>query len=206
MNTSQCRKCGTPLPFDKARCPQCGYKPLSTSLKVVFVIGGLMSLIFISDGVSAFRASSSAPILPRLFGSAIPIVMAALFFGWAYSVISKHKGQKGQNSPDVAILSGIAQPSAENTKQKPLIIRLYEGNEAEAFAAYRLDASLLAGQGYAPTTQNWIPGQWGGGAIFIAILLCFCFGIGFFVIIYMLIVKPRGKLSVTYTPAHSAAT
>jgi predicted Zn-ribbon and HTH transcriptional regulator len=55
----------------------------------------------------------------------------------------------------------------------------------------------MAAQGYFPTSQSWVPGQWGVGAFIIAFLLCFIL-IGILVVIYMLIVKPDGTLTVTY--------
>jgi Uncharacterised protein family UPF0547 len=55
----------------------------------------------------------------------------------------------------------------------------------------------MAAHGYFPTSQSWAPGQWGAGAFFVALLLCFLL-IGFLALIYMLIVRPEGTLTVTY--------
>ena len=64
---------------------------------------------------------------------------------------------------------------------------------------FRDDASLLARDGYYPTSQTWVPGQrgWQAFAVAIAIAL-FIVLVGNFVFIYMLIVKPDGTLTVTY--------
>jgi hypothetical protein len=55
----------------------------------------------------------------------------------------------------------------------------------------------MAAKGYFPTAQTWAPGQWEAGAFIVALLLCF-FLVGFLALIYMLIVKPEGALTVTY--------
>jgi DNA-directed RNA polymerase subunit M/transcription elongation factor TFIIS len=52
-------------------------------------------------------------------------------------------------------------------------------------------------RGYYPVSQEWIPGSYGCFAFLIAFLLCFIF-IGIVAFLYMLIVKPDGKLIVTY--------
>lgn len=79
------------------------------------------------------------------------------------------------------------------------IVRTYKGKQqADATQAFQQDAAALAVQGYSPTSQSWAPGQWGCGAFIVALLL-FLILIGIFVIFYMLVVKPAGTLTVTYT-------
>ena len=51
--------------------------------------------------------------------------------------------------------------------------------------------------GYTPISQSYQSGTWSGGAFLIAIILC-PVGIGILALIYMLIVKPDGSLTVTY--------
>lgn len=80
------------------------------------------------------------------------------------------------------------------------IVKTYEGNQQLATSAYQEDAAKMATLGYVPTSQVWAPGTYGCGAFILALLLCFVF-IGFLVFIYMLIVKPAGTLTVTYTIA-----
>jgi Short C-terminal domain len=88
----------------------------------------------------------------------------------------------------------------------PTIVRTYRGSQqADTAAPFRSDAAELAKYGYAPTTQSWAQGQWGGGAFLVALLLCIVL-IGILVFIYMLIVKPEGTLTVTYAKAGSPAT
>lgn len=80
------------------------------------------------------------------------------------------------------------------------IVKTYKGSQAEATAEYRVDAAKMASQGYSPTSQVWTAGAWGCGSFIVALLLCFVL-IGFIVFLYMLIVKPAGILTVTYTLA-----
>ena len=56
----------------------------------------------------------------------------------------------------------------------------------------------MATQGYYPTSQTWAPGSYGCGAFIFALILCLVL-IGFLVFVYMLIVKPDGTLTVTYS-------
>jgi uncharacterized membrane protein YfcA len=78
-----------------------------------------------------------------------------------------------------------------------LVIRQYKGNQATATVRFQADAIKMAEQGLFPTSQSWAPGEWGGGNFIAALLLCLI-GIGVFVLIYLLIVKPEGTLTVTY--------
>jgi hypothetical protein len=87
----------------------------------------------------------------------------------------------------------------------PTIVRTYRGpQQADTTATFQADAAELAKYGYYPTTQSWAQGQWGCGAFLVALLLCFLL-VGFLVFIYMLVVKPEGTLTVTYTHAAVAA-
>lgn len=80
----------------------------------------------------------------------------------------------------------------------PTLVRRYTGNQSQAFAAFQREAKSLAQQGYEPSSQSWAPGTWGCGAFLVALLLCFLL-VGILVFIYMLVVKPAGTLTVTYT-------
>jgi hypothetical protein len=83
------------------------------------------------------------------------------------------------------------------TPQKTLI-RVYKGNSKTASSTFRYDSISLAKKGYVPISEVWAQGTWGCFAFLIALALCFIF-IGFLVFIYMLIVKPEGTLTVTYS-------
>lgn len=81
------------------------------------------------------------------------------------------------------------------------LVRTYKGaNQSDATALFQEDSQLLSQRGYLPTTVSWAPGQWGCGAFLVALLL-FVVLVGIFVFLYMLIVKPDGTLTVTYTKA-----
>ena len=77
-------------------------------------------------------------------------------------------------------------------------VKTYQGNQQLAARTYQEDAAKMATLGYIPTSQVWTPGTYGCGAFILALLLCFVV-IGFLIFIYMLIVKPAGTLTVTYT-------
>lgn len=79
-----------------------------------------------------------------------------------------------------------------------VIVKSYRGSEASATAAFQKDAVRMAEQGYTPTSQSWAPGSWGCLSFLIALLLCVVL-IGIVVFIYLLVVKPEGTLSVTYS-------
>ena len=101
--------------------------------------------------------------------------------------------------------SGIGGFNAAGRAQKQIIVKMYKGKRAAK--AFKADSAKMAAQGYYPTSQAWAAGSYGCGAFLIAFLLCFVFGIGVLIFIYMAIVKPPGVLSVTYelgtTPASS---
>lgn len=103
-------------------------------------------------------------------------------------VIALAKAQGGPSAPSVAQLSG-----------DKTIIRMYRGhNQADAVAAMQIEAAELAEQGYRVSAQSWAAGSWGCGAFFLAVVL-FLVLIGILVFLYMLLVKPDGTLTVTYT-------
>jgi hypothetical protein len=80
-----------------------------------------------------------------------------------------------------------------------VIVRTYRGKQqADAVAAFRAEVKEFADAGYEPTSQSWALGQWGAGAFVVALLLCIIL-IGILVFIYMLVVKPDGTLTVTFT-------
>jgi hypothetical protein len=79
------------------------------------------------------------------------------------------------------------------------IVRTYRASQqADAITAFQTEATALARSGYEPTGQSWAPGQWGAGAFLAALLLAFIV-IGILVFLFMLIVKPDGTLTVTFT-------
>lgn len=78
-----------------------------------------------------------------------------------------------------------------------IVVRTYKGTQEQAIAAFQDDAHKMAAQGYIPVSQTWAPGSWGCGGFILALLLCLIV-IGFIALIYMLIVKPDGSLTVTY--------
>lgn len=78
------------------------------------------------------------------------------------------------------------------------LIRTYPGDKRAASLIYQQDAARLAQAGYRPTAVDWSPGQYSAVAFVVALILCVLL-IGILVFIYMIIVKPAGTLTVTYT-------
>ena len=94
--------------------------------------------------------------------------------------------------------SKLADDAKELSEQAKLVVKTYTGSQAEAMRQFQADAINMAGESYFPTSQSWAPGQWSGRAFAVAILLIILFGLGIFIVTYMLIVKPDGTLTVTY--------
>ena len=80
------------------------------------------------------------------------------------------------------------------------VVKTYKGSQEQATKEYQKDAVRMAHQGYTPTSQVWTPGSYGCGTFILALLLCVLI-IGILIFIYMVIVKPPGALTVTYTLA-----
>jgi hypothetical protein len=84
------------------------------------------------------------------------------------------------------------------TTLSKVVVKTYRGSQSEVTAAFQVDATKMASQGYFPISQTWAPGTWGCGAFVLALLLCFLL-IGVLIFIFMLVVKPAGgTLTVTY--------
>lgn len=83
------------------------------------------------------------------------------------------------------------------TEQQGVIVKTYKGGQDEATLIFQGDAGVMAAKGYFPTSQSYVPGSYGCGAFILALILCILI-IGILILVYMLIVKPDGVLSVTY--------
>ncbi len=89
---------------------------------------------------------------------------------------------------------GLADPLALT------VIREYKGKQQkDANSEFAKEAQQFAALGYTVTSQSWAQGQWGCGAWLIALLCILLVGLGLLIIAYMVIVKPAGTLTVTYT-------
>ena len=81
----------------------------------------------------------------------------------------------------------------------PVIVQTYRGrSQKDAVKWFTRDAARLSAAGYVPVAQSWAQGSWGCGAFAVALLLCLLL-VGILVFIYMLVVKPNGTLTVTYS-------
>lgn len=81
--------------------------------------------------------------------------------------------------------------------ENDILVKTYKGSEATAIVASERDAIFLKTQGYYPIAQSYQKGQWGIGAFIFALILCVIL-IGVIALIYMVIVKPNGTLTVRY--------
>ena len=77
------------------------------------------------------------------------------------------------------------------------IVKTYRGSPVAAHQYFIDDSVYFSKKGYRVCSEHWQDGQWGCGAFILAIVLCF-FIVGFFIFLYLLIVKPAGSLIVTY--------
>lgn len=89
--------------------------------------------------------------------------------------------------------------------QHDVIVKTYKGSQNQATRLFREDAEEMAEKGYFPTSQTYAPGSYSTGAFLFALLLCFIV-IGVLILVYMMIVKPAGVLSVTYEFRGTAAS
>lgn len=78
-----------------------------------------------------------------------------------------------------------------------ILIKTYQGQESEAIIKYERESNILRRRGYQPTSQSYQQGQWGCGSFLLAVFFCL-FIVGVLALIYMIIVKPEGTLTVTY--------
>ncbi|PVZ71541.1 hypothetical protein [Pelagibaculum spongiae] len=78
-----------------------------------------------------------------------------------------------------------------------MLVKTYQGTEASAIIAFENDSKELKRKGYSVISQNYQQGQWGAIAFVVALLLCFIL-IGIVALIYMMVVKPAGTLTVRY--------
>jgi len=80
---------------------------------------------------------------------------------------------------------------------QPVIVKTYKGTQSTASAEFQKDAPIMAAQHYYPTSQNFAEGAYGCKSFLFALLL-FVVLIGIVIFIYMLLVKPKGTLTVVY--------
>jgi hypothetical protein len=85
------------------------------------------------------------------------------------------------------------------------IIKTYTGRHEGSIEKFKADAEMMAVNGYYPMSQVWVPGSYGTAEFILALLQCIIL-IGFLTLAYMLIVKPEGKLVVTYMHRSTLAT
>jgi len=91
------------------------------------------------------------------------------------------------------------------SEQRGVIVKTYRGSQDEATRLFQEDVEAMAVKGYFPTSQSYAPGSYGCGTFLLALILCILV-IGILILIYMLLVKPDGVLSVTYEFRGTAAS
>jgi hypothetical protein len=94
-------------------------------------------------------------------------------------------------------------PGIQAPDLPPVMRRKYRGTLSEVEVLRSAEADILARHGYVQSSQSYVKGKWGSGSLLVALLLCFVV-VGFLILVYMLIMKPPGTLTVTYTRAEAA--
>jgi hypothetical protein len=125
--------------------------------------------------------------LPLFVGLAVVGLALLIGFAWLGHLVRQAEAPKIESDK---IKSG-------KLESGNIIIKTYKGKQSQTAERFRADAIEMAARGFFPKVQSWAPGQWRGGDFLAAFLLCF-FLIGFIALVYMLIVRPDGTLTVTY--------
>jgi len=106
----------------------------------------------------------------------------------------------------VATATGVAAPTTDAGRATPILVWPYRAkSEDEAAMVFQADAPRMAGAGYDPVSQTWAPGQRSNAAIVAALFLSIWL-IGLPILIYLIVVKPKGTLTVTYELRRPAST
>ena len=83
------------------------------------------------------------------------------------------------------------------SKRPTILMMTYKGSAAGALASFQSESREMAEKGYYPISQCWLPGEYSYGLVVVAMLLCLI-SIGFVLVLWMLLAKPRGTLVVNY--------
>jgi hypothetical protein len=97
-------------------------------------------------------------------------------------------------SDDDETSSGYCAP-CDTGKRK--IFYVTGASEQEARERIRPAVLELESQGFRLTSEKWTPGAWTSGDFFMALLACLLL-VGILVFLYMLVVKPKGRLTARY--------
>ena len=90
------------------------------------------------------------------------------------------------------------------TGAKQRFIKVYRGDDPTSRGKYIKDLDIQKNLGYIPMSESWSPGSHGIGSFIIAIICIPILGVGLVALIYMLIVKPKGMLTVIYELENTA--
>jgi hypothetical protein len=120
---------------------------------------------------------------------------------------SRHDARKLSERREPAPLTDQSfarfEPGTRDPDLPPVMTRTYRGTPSEGEVLRSAEADVLARHGYLQSSQSYVEGKWGFGSYLAALLLCFVV-VGFLILVYMLIMKPPGTLTVTYTRAEAA--
>ncbi len=148
----------------------------------------------------------TSPAVTGAFGAIGGYVGIAVFVGGIALIFLGLYGDPTKGFGPTEVTSApLAWLSSSPARRPATVIRMYRGSQqANAVAAFQRESEELARLGYSPVSQSWAQGQWGCGAWLVALVLCVAL-IGLLIFVYMLIVKPQGTLTVTYTLSPAAA-
>jgi hypothetical protein len=120
---------------------------------------------------------------------------------------SRHDARKARERREPAPFTDQSfapfDPGARDPDLPPVMTRTYRGTPDEVEVLRSAEADVLARQGYVQSSQSYVEGRWNFGSYLAALLLCFVV-VGFLILVYMLVMKPAGTLTVTYTRAEAA--
>ena len=120
------------------------------------------------------------------------VLMAGIVF-----VVRKGQTSARREQAGIAGWGDVGLP-ADPAYWPPVLARAYRANNYQQVTALAAeDAPAMAAKGYVPVGQQYVEGSWSSAAWIIAIILIF-FVLGILVLLYMILAKPQGTLTVTY--------
>ncbi|WP_010323034.1 hypothetical protein [Marinobacterium stanieri] len=87
-----------------------------------------------------------------------------------------------------------------------VLVKTYKGRQSRAAKSFQKEAGKLEVHGYEPTTELWETGRWNAFQILVGLMFAVFFLIipligwmvTLFLVLYLLIARPPGRLTVTY--------
>lgn len=108
------------------------------------------------------------------------------------------EAKEARDAKDAAVAAEKAKRESLRVATLPnSVVKVYRGTRNGTLNAFRSDAQRLLQDGYTPTSQEYIEGKH-GILMYLAAVILIPFVVGFFLLVYLMLV-PANTLSVTYT-------